>query len=70
MQAKVYYYFQIKLFDIFNFQISKITLDSCPIEDLGLNFTLPGHPSIELRKNGQNIDVTIDNLENYIQVKF
>lgn len=54
----------------FLFQISKITLDGCPIEDLGLNFTLPGHPTIELRKSGQNIDVTIDNLEKYIQVNF
>lgn len=35
---------------------------------MALNFTLPGHPTIELRKNGQNIDVTIDNLEKYIQV--
>jgi len=52
----------------FKFQIKKITLDGCPVEDLGLNFTLPGHASIELRKNGLNIDVTIDNLEKYIQV--
>ncbi|XP_060862971.1 E3 ubiquitin-protein ligase TRIP12 isoform X1 [Metopolophium dirhodum] len=49
-------------------KIKKITLDGCPVEDLGLNFTLPGHASIELRKNGLNIDVTIDNLEKYIQL--
>lgn len=49
-------------------KIRKITLDGCPVQDLGLNFTLPGHASIELRKNGANIDVTIDNLEKYIQL--
>ncbi|XP_050539667.1 E3 ubiquitin-protein ligase TRIP12 isoform X2 [Daktulosphaira vitifoliae] len=49
-------------------KIKNIRLDDCLIEDLGLDFTLPGHPSIELRKNGQNINVTMDNLEKYIQL--
>lgn len=43
-------------------------MDGCPVEDLELDFTLPGHPTVELCKNGQNIKVTIDNLEKYIQV--
>ena len=30
--------------------IEKITLDGCPVEDLGLDFTLPGYPNIELKK--------------------
>ena len=30
--------------------IDKITLDGCPVEDLGLDFTLPGYPNIELKK--------------------
>ncbi|XP_025418550.1 E3 ubiquitin-protein ligase TRIP12 [Sipha flava] len=49
-------------------KISKITLDGCSVEDLGLNFTLPGHSTVELRKNGQNIDVTIENLDKYIEL--
>ena len=28
-------------------------MDGCPIEDLGLDFTLPGYPNIELRKGGK-----------------
>ena len=29
-------------------------MDGCPIEDLGLDFTLPGYPNIELRKGGNS----------------
>ena len=35
--------------------IEKITLDGCPVEDLGLDFTLPGYPNIELKK-GSSLD--------------
>jgi len=31
----------------------ELTLDGCPVEDLGLDFTLPGYPSVELRKGGR-----------------
>ena len=34
-------------------QISQLTMDGCPVEDLGLDFTLPGYPNIELRKGGR-----------------
>ena len=27
-------------------RISCLTMDGCPIEDLGLDFTLPGYPNI------------------------
>ncbi|KAI8054217.1 hypothetical protein BDF22DRAFT_742143 [Syncephalis plumigaleata] len=38
------------------------------VQQLGLDFTLPGYPSIELKNDGQEIDVTIYNLEEYIQL--
>lgn len=37
------------------------------IEDLGLDFTLPGYPHIALDPQGTNKDVTIDNVELYIE---
>ena len=33
-------------------------LCSCPVEELGLDFTLPGYPNIELRKGGREMTVT------------
>ena len=50
--------------------MESVTLDGCRIDNLGLDFTLPGHPSIELRKGGKDIPVTIHNLEDYIKVKY
>jgi len=49
-------------------EISKLTMDGCPIEDLGLDFTLPGYPGIELRKGGRDLGVTLDNLASYISL--
>ena len=34
-------------------RIKSLTMDGCPVEDLGLDFTLPGYPNIELRKGGK-----------------
>jgi len=34
--------------------------------DLGLDFTLPGYPNIELRKGGRDMSVNLDNLANYV----
>jgi len=45
-----------------------LTVDGCTIEDLELDFLLPGYPDIELKKGGKNISVTLDNLEEYVQV--
>lgn len=50
----------------FHFQIESLDLDGCPIADLGLDFILPGHPNIELRRGGRDIPVTIHNLHQYI----
>jgi len=49
-------------------ELSKLTMDGCPIEDLGLDFTLPGYPLIELRKGGRDMSVTLDNLAQYISL--
>lgn len=49
--------------------MSNITLDGCSVEDLSLNFTLPGYPNIELKKGGSDISVTIHNLDQYLQVR-
>lgn len=45
-----------------------MTIGGCSVEDLGLDFTLPGDPSWELKPGGGDIAVTIDNLEEYLQL--
>ena len=37
------------------------------MEDLSLDFTLPGYPSIELVEGGAGVEVSIDNVEDYIE---
>lgn len=49
--------------------LQALTLDGCPIADLGLDFTLPGSTTVELRKGGKDIPVTIHNLEQYLKVR-
>lgn len=46
----------------------RLLLDGCPIEDLSLVFTLPGHSNIELKKAGKDCLVTLDNLDQYVNV--
>lgn len=43
-------------------------MDGCPVEDLGLDFTLPGYPNIELRKGGRDTSVSLDNLASYVSL--
>jgi len=38
------------------------------MEDLSLAFTLPGYDSIEMRVDGKSTDVTLDNLQEYIDL--
>lgn len=45
-----------------------LTLDGCSIEDLSLDFTLPGYGNIELRKGGRDTVVDIHNLEEYLKL--
>lgn len=44
-------------------------MNGCSVEDLGLDFTLPGFPNIELKKGGKDVPVTIYNLEEYLRVR-
>lgn len=44
-----------------------LEVDGVRIDDLGLDFTLPGYSSIELLPNGSQIPVTIDNVELYLE---
>lgn len=46
--------------------IDNITIHDARVEDLMLDFTLPGYPGIELIENGSNVAVTIDNVQKYI----
>ena len=43
-----------------------LTVEGSRIDDLGLDFTLPGY-SIELLPNGSQIGVTIENVESYLE---
>lgn len=45
-----------------------LTLDGCPLEDLNLDFTLPGFPNIEMRKGGKDMTVNIHNLDQYLKL--
>ena len=47
--------------------IQKITINDVSIDDLSLDFTLPGYPEIELEPNGSNIPVSMDNVSTFIE---
>lgn len=47
--------------------IAGLTLDGCAVSDLGIDFTLPGQPEVELSSNGSERSVSIDNLGEYVQ---
>ncbi|XP_070537941.1 E3 ubiquitin-protein ligase TRIP12-like isoform X2 [Ptychodera flava] len=47
--------------------LDSLTMDGCTVEDLGLDFVLPGHPDVELKKGGKDVPVTIHNLEEYLE---
>lgn len=46
--------------------LRNIEVDGVKVEDLSLDFTLPGYPAIELIQNGANIPVTIGNVDLYV----
>ncbi|CAL1542098.1 unnamed protein product [Lymnaea stagnalis] len=48
--------------------INNLTMDGCSLEDLDIYFVLPGNENIELCKGGRDIQVGIDNLEEYLQL--
>lgn len=47
--------------------IEAIEIDGAHVDDLGLDFTVPGYPTIELIPNGANTSVTIDNVAQYVE---
>ncbi|EPE26658.1 Hect, E3 ligase catalytic [Glarea lozoyensis ATCC 20868] len=47
-------------------EAERLQIDKVSIDDLGLDFTLPGYSTIELLPNGANIAVTIENVELYL----
>ncbi|TPX44865.1 hypothetical protein SeLEV6574_g04240 [Synchytrium endobioticum] len=47
-------------------RIKAIKIQDVSIEDLSLDFTLPGYPDIELVENGESIPLTLENLDLYI----
>ena len=44
-------------------------MDGCAVEDLDLDFVLPGYANIELKKGGKDIPLTLNNLEEYLRVR-
>ncbi|XP_015524693.1 E3 ubiquitin-protein ligase TRIP12 isoform X1 [Neodiprion lecontei] len=48
--------------------IESLSLDGCPIVDLGLVFELPGYDNVELRKGGSELPVDVQNLDQYIKL--
>ncbi|KAK0878618.1 Ubiquitin fusion degradation protein 4 [Friedmanniomyces endolithicus] len=46
---------------------AEIRINDALVEDLGLDFTLPGYPHIELIPRGSSTNVTIDNVGLYIR---
>lgn len=47
--------------------LNTLTLDGTSVEDLGLDFTLPG-TNIELKRNGKDTIVTIENIQEYLKL--
>ena len=45
----------------------KVVINGAHIEDLGLDFTLPGYPAIELIPDGGNKSVTLENVAYYVE---
>merc|ERR1711997_1444135 len=50
-------------------KLKNLTMDGCPVEDLGLDFTLPGYPNIELMKGGKDLVVSLDKKKKKKKIK-
>lgn len=46
--------------------LQNVEVDGAKVEDLGLDFTLPGYPNIDLIKDGSDTAVTIENVDLYV----
>lgn len=49
--------------------LAHLNMDGCSLEDMDLYFVLPGSENIELCKGGRDLQVTTENLEEYLQVR-
>ncbi|KFH46084.1 ubiquitin fusion degradation protein C12B10.01c-like protein [Hapsidospora chrysogenum ATCC 11550] len=47
--------------------LENIVIDNVKLDDLCLDFTLPGYPEIELEEGGSHKRVTIDNVASYLE---
>ncbi|KAJ5669766.1 hypothetical protein N7462_010836 [Penicillium macrosclerotiorum] len=47
--------------------IEYIRVDDVRVDDLGLDFTLPGYPDIDLIPDGSNVPLTIKNVDLYVE---
>lgn len=48
-------------------QIKNLTIDDAKVEDLALDFTVPGY-DLELKEGGKDMHVTMDNLSEYLDL--
>ncbi len=51
-----------------NYLKLNVLYNKVKIEDIGLNFVIPGYNHIELKENGENIILDATNLEEYINL--
>jgi len=49
-------------------RIRSLTYKNCSIEDLALNFTFPGYDEVDIIENGEDMPVTLSNLDQYISI--
>ncbi|KAI7101140.1 hypothetical protein KC324_g21013, partial [Hortaea werneckii] len=49
-------------------RLDEIRINDAKVDDLGLDFTLPGYPHVELLPGGANTNVTMDNVNQYIRL--
>ncbi|XP_040063941.2 LOW QUALITY PROTEIN: E3 ubiquitin-protein ligase TRIP12 [Ixodes scapularis] len=49
-------------------RVEALQLDGCLVELLGLDFTLPGQDSLELRRGGASLGVSVHNLDQYLRL--
>lgn len=47
--------------------IKNVVVDGVRVEDLSLDFTLPGYPDIDLIPDGSNTSLTIHNVDQYVE---
>jgi E3 ubiquitin-protein ligase TRIP12 len=48
-------------------ETQSLTFQGARVDDLGLDFTLPGYPAIELTPGGSDVPLTIENVDLYIE---